>query len=99
MSSGLPHSTTQADEQSQNPGPPPADENPNDLRSRPNDARNDHKTADSGIDDVNYPPQLHAGNVGLGPHYGEQNRAVSIPLVKTEMGNLTCLVLDNRRTN
>lgn len=74
MSSGLPHSTTQAHDQPQNPGPPPEDEHPNDLRSRPNDARNDHKTADSGIDDVNYPPQLHAGKVGLGPHYGEQNR-------------------------
>jgi hypothetical protein len=92
MSSGLPHSTTQAQEQPQNPGPPSEDERPKDLLSRPNDAQNDHKSADSGVNDVDYPPQLHAGNVGLGPHFGEQNRAVSIPLTKWKyrgMRNLT----------
>jgi len=75
MSSGLPHSTTQTQEQPQNPGPSSEDERPKDLLSRPNDAQNDHKSADSGVNDVDYPPQLHAGNVGLGPHFGEQNRA------------------------
>lgn len=74
MSTGLPHSTAQAHEQGQNPSPVPSDEHPHDLRSRPNDARNEHKAADSGLDNVDYPPQLHAGKVGLGPHYGEQNR-------------------------
>jgi len=77
MSSEL-HSTTQANEQPQNPGPSPEGENPQDLRSRPNDARNDHKAAETGVDDAQYPPQLHAGKVGLGPHFGEQNRPVSI---------------------
>ena len=76
-SAGLPHSTDQAHEQGQNPPPVPEDEHPQDLRSRPNDARNDHQTAETGLTDVDYPPQLHAGKVGLGPHYGEQNRVVS----------------------
>ena len=76
MSSGLPHSTTQARDQPENPAPLEG-EHPNDLKSRPNDARNEHKTAESGLDGVDYPPQLHAGKVGLGPHYGEQNRVVS----------------------
>ncbi|KAG8761416.1 hypothetical protein FRC14_003829 [Serendipita sp. 396] len=72
--SNLEHSTTQAHEQPQNPGTPP-NEHPYDLKSRPNDAHNQHQAADSGLDDMNYPPQLHAGKVGLGPHYAEQNQA------------------------
>jgi hypothetical protein len=74
------HSTTQAFEEHPDtisPGPKDG-EHPQDLRSRPNDARNDHQASDSGLNDVDYPPQLHAGKVGLGPHYGEQNRPVSI---------------------
>ncbi|PVF96489.1 hypothetical protein CPB86DRAFT_786984 [Serendipita vermifera] len=71
------HSTTQAFEEHPDtisPGPKEG-EHPHDLRSRPNDARNDHQTAETGLNDVDYPPQLHAGKVGLGPHYVEQNRA------------------------
>ncbi|CAG8673190.1 4438_t:CDS:2 [Acaulospora colombiana] len=70
------HSTTQAFEEHPDtisPGPKDG-EHPQDLRSRPNDARNDHQAAESGLNDVEYPPQLHAGKVGLGPHYAEQNR-------------------------
>jgi hypothetical protein len=84
MASGLPHSTTQAYEQRGNPGPLPEDEHPHDLLSRPNDARNDHKTAETGLEGVDYPPQLHAGKVGLGPHYGEQNRPVSMLLINSK---------------
>jgi len=53
---------------------PRPDEHTLDLKSRPNDAANDHQAADEGHPDQEYPPQLHAGKVGLGPHYGEQNR-------------------------
>jgi hypothetical protein len=69
------HSTTQAHEQPQTPGTPP-DEHPADLRSRPNDAHNEHKASDTGLDDVQYPPQLHAGKVGIGPHYHEHDHVV-----------------------
>ncbi|KAG8832528.1 hypothetical protein FRC17_001185 [Serendipita sp. 399] len=72
--SNLEHSTSQAQDQPQHPGTPP-DEHPYDLKSRPNDAHNQHRAASTGIDNMDYPPQLHAGKVGLGPHYAEQNEA------------------------
>jgi len=53
---------------------PQPNENTMDLKSRPNDAANDHQAADTGHPNEEYPPQLHAGKVGLGPHYGEANR-------------------------
>jgi hypothetical protein len=58
-----------------------------DLKSRPNDAANDHQAADKGHPNEEYPPQLHAGKVGLGPHYGEQNRVVRTHFRSTELFN------------
>lgn len=76
MSSEL-HSTTQAHEQPQSPQPAPSpNEHPADLKSRPNDAQNQHASSNTGLDDIEYPPQLHAGKVGLGPHYHEHDHVV-----------------------
>lgn len=60
------------------PGTPP-DEHPGDLKSRPNDAHNQHAASNTGLDDIQYPPQLHAGKVGIGPHYHEHDHVVRKP--------------------